>query len=108
MPSRPPTRCPRADCPHTQPCPDHKPSHRTRTNPRSKIYDTKRWKTLRRAKLTATPQCETHGCDTPATDVDHIISLRAGGAPYDWANLQALCHPHHSAKTAAEVSLGHR
>jgi 5-methylcytosine-specific restriction enzyme A len=108
MPSRPPAICHHPGCPHLTPCPTHKPSHRTRINPRSKIYNTKRWRNLRRDKLTANPQCEANGCTAPATDVDHIVRLRTGGAPYDWANLQALCHSHHSAKTAVEMSLGHR
>lgn len=38
-----------------------------------------------------------------ATDVDHIIPLRDGGAPFERSNLQGLCHSHHSSKTAGEV-----
>lgn len=100
--------CHHPGCPHLTPCPTHRPTHRTRTNQRSKIYDTKRWKTLRQRKLASSPHCQSPGCTAAASDVDHIVSLRAGGAPYDYANLQSLCKPCHSAKTAAEVSLGHR
>jgi 5-methylcytosine-specific restriction endonuclease McrA len=38
-----------------------------------------------------------------ATDVDHIVPIAAGGAEFDRANLQGLCGPHHSSKTAKEV-----
>ncbi|MHB0886869.1 MAG: HNH endonuclease [Bacillota bacterium] len=37
----------------------------------------------------------------PATDLDHRVSKRKGGTD-DPANLQALCHQCHSAKTARE------
>lgn len=35
----------------------------------------------------------------PATQVDHITPISAGGARRDPANLQSLCHPCHSGKT---------
>ena len=37
-----------------------------------------------------------------ATEVDHILPIEDGGAMYDEANLQALCKPHHSRKTARD------
>lgn len=37
-----------------------------------------------------------------ATSVDHIVPLFAGGEPYDWSNLQALCNYHHALKSKAE------
>ena len=37
-----------------------------------------------------------------ATEVDHILPLEDGGAVYDEANLQPLCKPHHSRKTARD------
>jgi 5-methylcytosine-specific restriction endonuclease McrA len=36
-----------------------------------------------------------------ASDVDHIVPREEGGAD-DLANLQSLCHSHHSAKTSAQ------
>jgi 5-methylcytosine-specific restriction endonuclease McrA len=45
------------------------------------------------------PECAE--CGAPATDVDHVIPLADGGSN-DIGNLQALCHSHHSAKTARE------
>ena len=35
-------------------------------------------------------------------EVDHIAPLKAGGAPYDLDNLQALCRRCHIQKTAVE------
>ncbi len=38
-------------------------------------------------------RCQIHGhrCTILATDVDHIVPLADGGAPYDPANLRAAC-----------------
>lgn len=36
------------------------------------------------------------------------MPLSAGGARYDWANLQALCEPCHAAKTSADAASGRR
>lgn len=58
-----------------------------------------KWRKLRGAYLKAHPNCEWPGCSQPARDVDHIIAKAQGGAD-EWGNLQALCHPHHSRKTA--------
>lgn len=54
---------------------------------------------LRRHPLCA--ECGRAGRTVPATDVDHRVPLRRGGTN-DPANLQALCHEHHSRKTARE------
>ena len=38
-----------------------------------------------------------------ALEVDHIVPLRRGGAPYDMGNLQSLCaFPCHAEKTRGE------
>jgi 5-methylcytosine-specific restriction enzyme A len=65
-----------------------------------------RWQRLRRMFLAAHPICEdpdqVHPAQVvPATDVDHIVSLRDGGSNRE-ENLQALCHACHSHKTAKE------
>jgi 5-methylcytosine-specific restriction endonuclease McrA len=44
----------------------------------------------------------------PATDVDHRTRIEEGGEPWDETNLQGLCHPHHSQKTARETGFGGR
>lgn len=41
-------------------------------------------------------------CGRPATEVDHITPIAAGGARLSWSNLQPLCKSCHSRKTAAE------
>ena len=71
----------------------HRPSARQRG------YD-QRWERTRKAYPANHPRCCV--CNQPATDVDHID----GAGPlsprgHDWSNLQALCHPCHSRKTAA-------
>jgi 5-methylcytosine-specific restriction protein A len=108
MPTRPPSYCLAAGCNLTTTsayCTEHRPDY-TRTN--NPLYSTRRWRMLRRQVLTDHPFCSTKGCHGLATDVDHIIAVRNGGAVYDRRNLQALCKPCHSRKTAGEVSLGHR
>ena len=50
--------------------------------------------------LRARPVCA--ACGRRRSDsVDHVQAIRLGGAPFDTANLRALCRPCHSAKTAA-------
>jgi 5-methylcytosine-specific restriction protein A len=63
----------------------------------------KQWRDTRIAYLAAHPWCAHLGCINPATDVDHIDGL-GPLAPrgHDWANLRALCHPHHSQRTARD------
>lgn len=41
-----------------------------------------------------------------ATEIDHIIPVRQGGAVWDDDNLQALCKPCHSVKTIVDGSRG--
>jgi 5-methylcytosine-specific restriction protein A len=61
------------------------------------------WQQTRAAFLKAYPWCMAAGCTKPATDVDHVTALAKGGTS-DWDNLQALCHEHHSRKTARHDS----
>ncbi|MCZ6547966.1 MAG: HNH endonuclease signature motif containing protein [Deltaproteobacteria bacterium] len=51
--------------------------------------------------LRAHPLCNVEDCKEAATDIDHIIPIAKGGDDSEW-NLQALCHSHHSRKTAIE------
>lgn len=62
------------------------------------------WRKLRQRVLNDQPLCEhclKENRITSATEVDHIIPLRHGGTN-DISNLQALCKPCHSRKTARE------
>lgn len=63
-------------------------------------YGTRQWRYTRLEKLSATPFCEM--CGTVADQVDHIVAVEAGGAPFDQSNLQSLCQKCHSAKTFYE------
>lgn len=51
----------------------------------------KQWQAVRAAVLAGGPKCATPTCPNVATQVDHIIPLSKGGAPYDPQNLQPLC-----------------
>lgn len=68
--------------------------------PGDPFYKSPEWRRFRAAVLQERPRCQVAGCPRASCHVDHIRSLRKGGAPFDQANTQALCHPHHSVKTA--------
>ena len=73
-----------------------------------RFYNKQVWKRLRLQFLRAHPLCAEHlarGETVPATDVDHIVALPRGEA-LDPANLRALCHSCHSAKTRYIDQLG--
>jgi hypothetical protein len=76
----------------------------------SKDYDAKRgsarqrgydgaWEAFRADFLKLNPKCCIAHCAAPATDVDHIVSLRQGGARLDPRNCRPMCHAHHSQRT---------
>lgn len=102
-----PTRlCSEPRCPHPATYRGRCPNH-ARTNDRAinraghSIYRTRRWQLLRRRVLYEQPICA--GCDNElAVDVDHIIAIEDGGAPWARNNLQGLCVPCHSRKTRRE------
>lgn len=64
------------------------------------------WQRLRRWFLSRNPlcvKCKAAGMVTPAEEVDHITPHKGDERlRMDVANLQALCKPCHSAKTATE------
>lgn len=63
-----------------------------------------KWRKTRAAFLRDHPICEdAEGCIAAATDVDHIDGLGPNGPNgHDPANLRALCHSHHSQRTARD------
>ena len=79
---------------------------RTSTTKHMKLYNSVRWKKLRMMHLRRFPlctQCLEQGINTPATDVDHIVPHNGNlSLMYDMDNLQSLCRPCHSRKTAKE------
>jgi 5-methylcytosine-specific restriction protein A len=78
-------------------------SDRRRPNARQRGYDSA-WRATRASFLRAFPICQWHeGCIAPATDVHHLDGQGPKGPQgHDWANLQGLCHAHHSRITATE------
>lgn len=78
----------------------HKPDHQ-------RLYNTARWKQLRRRQLAYQPWCAdclTEGYYVQATDVDHVKPHKGDERLfYDANNLQSLCHVCHSRKTAEEL-----
>lgn len=68
------------------------------------VYKTPRWRGLRRQVLAEQPWCATLGCHELSRDVDHVVALQDGGAPFDRGNVQGLCVRHHSKKTREEIA----
>lgn len=115
MPTRPPRPCATPNCPATVQggrCATHERArHRaldaTRGTATQRGYGVA-WRATREAVLRDEPLCRAcamQGIVEPATDVDHVIPRRRGGTD-DLANLEPLCHPCHSRKTAAETFRG--
>lgn len=69
-----------------------------RSNSHARGYDYA-WRRNRGYFLRENPVCQANACERPANEVDHIIPKRQGGTD-SWDNLQALCKPCHSRKTA--------
>lgn len=76
-----------------------------------RIYDTPAWRSVRRLVLARDMhRCQVAGqrCTVTATEVDHIVPLTEGGAPYDPANLRAACKWCNSWLAAERTNLGRR
>ena len=72
------------------------------------VYNTKRWKELRKLVLEEDPDC--HWCRikgkrTLARQVDHVIELDRGGDPYDRSNLVPSCASCNASRGARFVNL---
>lgn len=77
-------------------------SRRSRT-----VYDHPAWRTVRPAVLARDGHlCQIRGphCVGVANEVDHIVPLEVGGAPYDPRNLRAACKPCNSGRRPAYAS----
>ena len=62
------------------------------------FYTSTVWRALAAKMKRAQPFCGV--CGSKARLVaDHIVERRDGGADFDPANIQVLCHAHHQAKT---------
>jgi len=97
MPTRP---CAERTCPEPATyrgrCAVHQRQRNRDTHRNRHIYNSKRWKILRAWFLFDNPLCK---CGAIATDVHHIQDIEQGGDPWAPSNLEALCHPCHSAET---------
>jgi 5-methylcytosine-specific restriction protein A len=68
----------------------------------SRLYDLQAWRRCSRAYLRAHPLCvlcKAEGKIRIATQVDHIVTLKNGGDPWSWENIQPLCVRHYVTKT---------
>lgn len=111
MPIKPPRACSRCGAPVTNLDAHMRDVHgriyqsRKRPSAARRGYSTT-WKKIRIAKLRKNPYCEDpyavhDGLLVPATEVDHIKTLRSGGTHAD-SNLQSLCNDCHERKTNTE------
>ena len=92
-------------------CPEHSTKKVQRDPDIKRMYNSKRWQSMRAVHLAQEPWCR--DCLKAnvyefATDVDHIEPHK--GDPvlfFSPKNLQSLCPSHHSSKTANEVWHSH-
>lgn len=86
-------------------CELHAKTYRQRTRKATagaSMYGTKRWKAARR-KCLSRDRYTCQDCRRFGNEVDHVVPLAQGGLPFALNNLQTLCKPCHSRKTAKEV-----
>jgi len=107
--------CAAPGCAELRPCSvhgarfGHSAAERREREPWRKLYDTARWKLLRRRVLMREPTCP--ACKaagrrpSPTVDVHHVHGHNHGDRRlfFDEKQLTALCHPCHAAITAREV-----
>jgi hypothetical protein len=106
MPSRPPVYRPAGWAPDRQRLQQRKaPLDARRGSAASRGYDGE-WRKLRLAYLAQHPLCVMCDGPTPATVVDHIISIaERPDLRLDWSNLRPLCKRHHDQHTAREQGM---
>lgn len=95
-------RCPR----HREPAPE-----KGKLANGGRVYDRALWDALCalvRAEEPLCRACQVRGEDRAGEEVDHIVPLARGGAPFDRENLQHLCKPCHSRKTLRETGGGQK
>jgi 5-methylcytosine-specific restriction protein A len=69
---------------------------------RKRVYNSNRWRYLRRKQLSLNPLCQV--CGELATEVHHVIPLAANGKAYDLDNLKSICTSCHSKATRQEMT----
>ena len=71
----------------------------------NKFYQSSKWRRVRNSHIKSEPlcrECKSKGIIKQADVVDHIVSIRFGGAPYSNSNLQSLCTSCHNSKSGKE------
>ena len=69
----------------------------------SEVRSLARWRRVRRAAIERDGyRCRACGKAAGRFEVDHIIPLSEGGAPYELEGLQTLCRPCHFDKTTID------
>lgn len=74
-----------------------------------RMYNSLRWKKRRAAQLAKDPwcaECLLREMYIPASEADHIEPHHGDAAKFFQGELQSLCKPCHSRKTASEVFVG--
>lgn len=88
-------------------CDIHRRAEISYHDPDSKrLYDSSRWKMIRRLQLSRQPWCEDcleQGVYTPATDVHHVEQHHGDPVKFFTGKLQSLDQVCHSRRTASEV-----
>ncbi len=89
-----------------------KNNFKNRVNDNHSVYNSKRWKAIRKQGLSNEPFCvecldekkPLHECT--ATVRDHIVQINKGGDIWNISNHQSLCVRHHNIKSAKESHKG--
>ena len=72
-------------------------NQQSRNKESAAVYNTTRWRKVRKMQLMREPLCK---CGQIATIADHIKELVDGGEPFDLDNLESMCQSCHNSKTA--------
>jgi len=79
----------------------HAPYETAGHNRWSELYNSPKWKAMRKGKLEADPFCEI--CGMEATEVHHKVPHNGNWALFlDWDNLMSICHECHLKETQRE------
>jgi len=80
--------------------------HGRRLKPNSEVYNQRNYRKRVRLHKMRNPycvECEKQGLITPVDVTDHVDPINQGGAVYDEANWQSLCHTCHNRKSGGEA-----